>query len=242
MCATTKTVAVLLFTMSAVAREASPSEWPLYRIIENLEQRVAKSSADFQAQYNLGRAHAFAFALQRSTLWVYQSSSGTYVADLDRQDMKRRAGDSNDPALQASPPTSDELLAHLGQGVKHLALACELAPKEARFHLTLAWLLEIGAHLADRLDTLALLSLATPELLPEEADRLRGQIKDLGASDDRADAARIELAKPGNLERALQLLSAEVASPNSRRQRAVVDLLHRYWIDRAVDEYWRTFE
>ena len=45
--------------------ETPPTEWPLDRLITNLEAHVTAKPLDAVAHYNLGRAHAFAFALER---------------------------------------------------------------------------------------------------------------------------------------------------------------------------------
>src|SRR5262245_29186148 len=107
-----------------------PTEWPLERIVGNLEKGLASDPGDAAAHYSLGRAHAFAFALKRSSLFVYASWEGSQrpkIADLDEQDMAvpPRPGE---PALPATAPV--DFLAHLAPGVQHLRRACEREPWE----------------------------------------------------------------------------------------------------------------
>lgn len=61
---------VALLVTPPLATGPMPTEWPLERIIENLEERLRIEPDDALAHYNLGRAHAFAFALETSSLWV----------------------------------------------------------------------------------------------------------------------------------------------------------------------------
>lgn len=50
-----------------------------------LEARLAEGHVDGITHYNLGRAHAFAFALERSSLWAIGSEEIVWVNDLDTQ-------------------------------------------------------------------------------------------------------------------------------------------------------------
>jgi len=232
-------VGVALFlavlAMPGRSRYAGPTDWPLDRLIANLVAQLAEHPFDAPARYQLGRAHAFAFALERTTLRV----RGTAVVELAEQPR------GTDPTSR--PMTQEEKLWHLAQGVTHLRKACESedAPKwmrESR-HLTLAWLLEIGAPLGERVDSLTVLAVAPAALGDDEAATLRAQIDDLGSSEGtHANDAREALSRPENLERALPLLIAAAATPETPRQRAAASLVQRYWIERAIAEYWRAFE
>jgi hypothetical protein len=109
----------------------------------------------------------------------------------------------------------------------------------SRKHLTFAWLLETGAHLAERVPTMEVLGVSAPELSREQRAEIVGWIADLGASDAPvAAAAEQALASPAHLERALALLVAQTAAPNAQRESAVAALLERYWIERAIAQYW----
>src|SRR5262245_13134604 len=74
-------VSAMLAVASAVARESAPTEWPLERIVTNLEAQLAQSPNDPQIEYSLGRAHGFAFALETPSLSV----RGNWVDDIARQ-------------------------------------------------------------------------------------------------------------------------------------------------------------
>jgi hypothetical protein len=80
---------ILLGVTAARAMEAPDTDWPLERIVSNLEQRLLGSPDDHRLHYNLGRAHAFAFALERSSLWASDTQVGLWIKDLDHQ---RRPG------------------------------------------------------------------------------------------------------------------------------------------------------
>src|SRR5687767_553970 len=85
---------LLVGAASLPPREAPRSEWPLDRLIVNLEARA--SPKDAEAHYNLGRAHAFAFALERRSLWATgtptkEESWRGWVVDLDEQRRRNAA-------------------------------------------------------------------------------------------------------------------------------------------------------
>jgi hypothetical protein len=244
---------VLLLAGAAWPRpmEVAPSEWPLDRIVENLERVVKETPNDGEAHYYLGRALGFAFALERSTLWTIWEAA-ELVSELDEQ--QAQFGTS----ARSEQVTPAESLERLASGILHLRRACEIeaVPEElererqwshdwcvAREHLTFAWLLETGAHLADRVPTLDVLGVESPALTPDGRAKLERWIVDLGSSDLAvASSAQKALATPINLERAIALLVAQVASPNARRQLAAVELIRRYWIERAVREYAIAYE
>jgi hypothetical protein len=234
---------LLAGAVSAVPMVLPPTEWPLERIASNLEQALREHPDDNQLHYLLGRALGLSFALERSSLW----GGGGWTVDLAEQ---------REHSASTSSVTPAESLAHLASGVLHLRKACELPDQgpgdkdaflygwwNSRKHLTFAWLLETGAHLADRVATIEVLGVTPQELAPEESAPLERSIDDLGSSDPAvAEAAENALASPTRLERALALLSVQTASPNARRQKAVAALLERYWIERAIAEYWVAYQ
>src|SRR6185503_6210920 len=134
---------------------------------------------------------------------------------------------------ESYPPMTDprQRLEHLVRGVQHLRSLCSIEEPDtwwnARKHLTLGWLLEMGAHLANRVDTLTLFDLKhLNEIADSQADEIRGWIADLGTEDTaKADSAWKALATPKNLEWSLLLLIPETASSNRLRQRAAVALI-----------------
>jgi hypothetical protein len=221
-------------------REVGPTEWPLERMVANLEARLTEAPDDIQARYNLGRAHAFAFALERSTLWAFPRDDVRYVKDW--RDQEKRGSQ-----LSLPPLTPEQRLVHLTEGVRQLSRVCSMAGdsgyRKGEPHLTFAWLLETGATFAGQVDTPGLLGAqATPLSEPDEA-QLRGWIAELGASAAAtAEAARQGLSAPENLTRALPLLYEQRASTDERRRMAVLALLERAWIERAIVEYAHALE
>src|SRR5262245_55648472 len=227
--------------------QVSPSEWPLDRLVANLESIVKASPDDGAAHYHLGRALGFAFALERSSLWALWERA-ELVSELDVQ--QERFADASRAAV-----TPAQALERLSGGVFHLRRACELDAVPpglegqsrwehdwwtARKHLTLAWLLETGAHLADRMDTPRLLGVqSTPSSAAEEAG-LQSWIAELGSPDSKvAVAARDGLAR--QLEQALPFMMQHLCSPDASQQKAVAGLLERYWIERSIREYWSAY-
>ncbi|NOT30438.1 MAG: hypothetical protein HOP15_08325 [Planctomycetes bacterium] len=231
-------VSLLAFIVVAGAplprpREASASDWPVERFVRNLEARLAVAPTDPAAHYTLGRVHAFAFALERSTLLGGGDEDFTWLKHLGVQREHR----SKEPA---PPPTPAERLTHLGEGVRHLRRACELEDS-AMHRLTLAWLLETGAPLAAEVDTTALLGLEAPES-PAERETIARWIEALGSEGAEAEEARRRLAEPATLEHALLLLAAQRSSEKPRRREAVGELLRLGWIERAIAEYRRCLD
>src|SRR5262245_52767988 len=81
---------LLLGSPPAKARPPNYSDWPLERIISNLEDRLATAPDDSLHHYNLGRAHGFAFAMERSSLWIAESRDNLWVGDLEVQKSRSR--------------------------------------------------------------------------------------------------------------------------------------------------------
>jgi hypothetical protein len=218
-------------------KEARPSDWPLERFVRNLEARLRAESEDAGAHYTLGRVHAFAFALERSSLLGGGTEEFTWLKDLDEQ---RR----NEAAPLQPPPTPEQRITHLREGVRHLQRACEL--EETALHrLTLAWLLELGAPLAEHIDPASLFG--TPAAPPADREALTHWIDALGSPvAAESEEARRELARPETLERALPLLaerlSASDPGPRAALRAALVELLRRAWIERAIAAYRRSLE
>ncbi|MEQ1894619.1 MAG: hypothetical protein ABL998_18920, partial [Planctomycetota bacterium] len=223
-------------------REAAPTEWPLERIVENLSAHLVEHPEDGVAHYNLGRAYAFAFALDRSTVRVYPGDWALSVADLDRQN--RRLHEQHEKDVSPRRELSvEERLDCLAKGVTHLDQACELFPREARFQLTRAWLLETGASFASDVDSTALFHLPQEALSAERQSELRILMHDLGAVEvEKSEAARVQLMLSDLLEAAVPELQKAVASDNTIAQAAARELLKRFWTERAIATYWVAFE
>ncbi len=221
-------------------REHAPTNWPIERIIENLEARLTEDPNDAEVHYNLGRAHAFAFALERPSLFVVGGNVRLFVKDL--HDQPERAPFTEDPPW-IKPEDS---ITHLSKGIEHLRRASEVVDERpatnARRALTLAWLLETGAHLADRVDSNSVLRVRAEPLTVQEREKTLVAIERLGDATAKDDRPRQFLLHPSILERALTLLYTQTASSNSHRQRAVCEILQQYWLERAIAEYWRTLQ
>lgn len=218
---------------SPLPKEGLPTEWPLTRIVENLTRHLAEHPEDAAAHYNLGRASAFAFALDRSTVCVHGSGAEVLVLDLHRQGRCHRPKDVE----PGRPLTAQERLDNLAKGVEHLETACALASEDAAFHLTRAWLLETGAPHAAELDSPSLFGLPAEGVSRE----IKRWVAELVSSDAvMSAAARANLLQPENLTTAVPLLNQEAASP--RGKEIVAGLLERYWIERSISAYWRAFE
>jgi len=213
--------------------------WPVERIVANLEARCAQDPADVSSRYTLGRAHAFAFVLERRSLFAFVDNDGTWLRVWWKQARSVERGENPEEPR----PAPSELLAHLGAAVRELTRTTVLAPEQPEHHLTLAWILEVGAHLADRLDTAALFGLPRAELTDEQRRFLSSRLRDLRADEaSRADAALTELLEPEWLERAVGPLSELRVSSSAAAQARISRLLERFWVECSIACYRRAWE
>lgn len=233
---------LLLLATPCLAHGPLPTDWPLARIIGNLEARLAASPQDAKAHYSLGRAHAFAFALHRSSLLVFEQQSGIWVEDLDGQ--RQRLGEN---LLDIREPGPAEQLAHLTEGVKHLRLACELVSSldfpdiwKKRFELTLAWLIETGAHLGSRVDTRALFDLHAVDVSDQEAAQIQQVLRDLWQAPNRLQIRRD--LQPPFVAKMARYCSERSVSSDADEQAAIDALLEHYWREEAIEHYRRSAE
>jgi hypothetical protein len=173
-----RTVLVLLLGTSAWAMWMRPTAMPVDRLIENLNQRVSEAPSDAALHLLLGRVHSYAFVFRSRVAPAYgEDPTGTssvvnivgsekFAQELPEEERKLEAddaagklGDWQKPRLQTlrdarekGPVTEEELLAHLAAGVSEHLAAVNLRTDLAAMHLGLAYLLEQGAPLADKLD------------------------------------------------------------------------------------------
>lgn len=227
---------VAVCTTAALAMGIPPTEWPIKRLIANLEARLVESPDDPQTHYTLGRTHGFAFALERSTLWAADTSSGPWLKDLDWQ--RRKMSRTKEGSL-----TPSELLVHLTEGVRHLQRACQLNVSlywVKNYELSLAWLLEMGAHLANRVDTIATLGLGGIELSEDDVTSIRQLLHTW--SQDRTGNVLRQLIQPGFLDKAARYCSQRYLSPNGEEQDQIDRLLRRYWLEQSIEHYRRAVE
>jgi hypothetical protein len=213
--------------------------WPVERIVANLEARCAQDPSDVGSRYTLGRAHAFAFVLERASLFAFVNDDGAWLRDWWKQERSVERGENPEEPR----PAPSELLAHLGAAVRELTRTTELAPEQPEHHLTLAWILETGAHLADRLDTGELFGVPRANLTDEQRGFLSSRLRDLRADDaSRADEAFTELLAPEWLERAVGPLSELRVSSSAAAQTRISRLLERFWVERSIARYRRAWE
>ena len=238
--------AVLLGAVAARAMESAYSDWPLERIVANLEQRLLSSPDDAQLHYNLGRAHGFAFALERSSLWATDHTP--WVKDLDAQRRMAELPTMKTKSLGLPPPTPAELLAHLSKGVQHLRRAYQLATgPESRggfwateSELGLAWLLETGAHLASRVETRSLFELEAIELSEQDVAQVQLALRDVWQASDRRRIRRD--LEPSFLAKMARYCAERAVSSNADEQEAIDALLEHYWLEQAIEHYRRLVE
>ena len=243
---------VLLGTLGLPARAwwLGPSNWPIERMLANVERYVARHPEAAEAHYCLGRIHSYAFVFESAQLAVSAGKLETFVEELaaERVSLDELARLVARPGLQrgqeeALPRVPPEaLLRHLDQAVRALRRALELAPERGAFHLTLAYTLERGAHLGASFDNASLFGLGAPP--PDAAlDRVRlGRwIQGLGDPEQAAEALAA-LSDPARLASYFRFLDRERASSNAMRQANVAKLLQRWWLDRAIEHYRIAFE
>jgi hypothetical protein len=123
----------------------------------NVGRYVEEHPEAAEAHYCLGRIHSYAFVHESAQLGtagfglspedpprLLESGQMTLddLAQLVASSQWQR-GDKNTPEAQS---------AHLVAGLKSLRRALELAPERGAFHLTMAYVLERGAHLAAEVD------------------------------------------------------------------------------------------
>jgi len=142
------------------------------------------------------------------------------------------------------PPTAEELLAHLFQGVQHLGRALELTEHgsssgyfefHARCELCLAWLLDVGAHLASRVDTRALFHLDAVDMSEEDGVQVRATLRDLWQEPNRTHVRRG--LEPVFLAKMARFCSERRISSNADEQAAIDQLLAYYWHEQAILHY-----
>ncbi len=242
-------VAVVLASIGAasMAHYMGPMPMPTARLIPNTQNYIKEHPYDANGYYVLGRIYSYAFVRgfddvrvehygdSRELLEPAKSclQTGAYQ---DRRDLASLQGTTFGPAL--SP---EQRLDHLRASLVNLNKALELDPKAAGHHLSLAYAIRSGAHLAAQLDT--------PTLIPSKVAPIDGdaRLKFAGCINS------IEFGNKDSYEKALAdlraMLDASIALVNERRcdakpviQRAMALLLEEYWRERAIDEYWAAFE
>ena len=244
-----------LLATAAWAEWALPTDWPVARLVRNLERALERRPDDGTTLYALGRLHAYAFTFASDSVAVFrdappadESSDAIEVQpeeldheianDAVQRSVHARAAEKSGP--HAMPAA--ERLAHLEAAVRDLARARELLAERAEVSLSLATVLEAGAPFAAQVDSPALFGWKA-ELADEDRHALEGHVAELGSRNAvLAAAAERMLGEPATLERSLPLLWDARTSKNEAQRKAVAKLLARAWLTRAVESYRRAFE
>ncbi len=139
---------IAAFASVSPAMFMRPDTVPVDRVVKNAEAYVKEHADDASGHYVLGRAHALAFIRKSEVVAVYmhQQKPGGLPALVD--DIFQ-PGAANNPV-----PTEAQLVDHLQSGVESLQKAVQMQPKDARYHLTLGFLVESGTAMADKVNVL----------------------------------------------------------------------------------------
>ncbi len=233
----------------ALAMLAGPTNWPVARLLENVGRYVERHPEAAEAHYCLGRIHSYAFVFETAQLAASPGSRETFEQELAAgrvtlDELARLVVSTREQrGFEAAPrPAPEALVRHLDQAVRSLRRALELAPERGASHLTLAYTLERGAHLASALDNASLFGLGDPRTAADiDRVRLERWVQDLGEPAHAAEALAA-LSDPKRLGRYLPFLDRERASSNALRQANVANLLERWWLDMALEHYRIAFE
>jgi hypothetical protein len=136
-------------------------------------------------------------------------------------------------------PEAGTALAYLTEGVRRLRTAVELDGSRGTYHLTFAYLLDVGRHLASYVDTGDLLAPHGVELDPKLVGDITLAVHEL-AEEEKA-AASLQLLTE-RLDEGIMVISRLRIRPDRRSQATVQALLERYWVKRCVEEYKRAFD
>jgi len=227
-----------------------PTDWPVERLIENLERQVAEHPDDADLHYNLGRVHGYAFAFETEVLGAsaQDMDHSPVLAQRDVQEFFYGRSPGSPRALARARPAPDEILRHLRGALERHLRAVALAPDRAEIHLGLAYVLEHGRHLGNRLDTAPIFALLPARSTPDlekglDVVKILQRLEDLGSQESNLRATAFEQTlEPELLERSIPYLDRERNSTNVDREELVRRLLHRYWTQRAIAAYRRAYE
>lgn len=237
---------------SALGWLVLPTDWPVDRLLENLGRYVEEHRTEPEGRYCLGRIHCYAFVFQTDQIAAFgprerdrdpsqrsPEELESLVASTSWQESSLRSSDRI-PTARIGP---EEALGHLTAGLRLLREAVGLAPERAHYHLSLAYLVEKGAHLADHVDTLALFEIEPVETTDWRRQQIRERIAALGSDDEaRAEKALEETLTPDWFEASLPFLDRQRTAANPGLQARVARLLERWWLERSIASYRRAFE
>ncbi|NOT30437.1 MAG: hypothetical protein HOP15_08320 [Planctomycetes bacterium] len=233
---------------SALGILGRPTSWPIDRMLLNVGRYVEKHPEAAEAHYCLGRIHTYAFVHEIAQLAIY--SFGTRMESLPEEleagrmtldELAQLVVGNQRWAGQVSRHVPEVQIEHLVEGLRSLRRALELAPARGAFHLTMAYALERGSHLASQVDAEQVFALEPPEELDDTSCQFYERlVRELGQP-DKAEKALEALLEPTKLQRALAFLNRERASSDVRRQENVAHLLARAWLDQAIEHYRLAF-
>jgi hypothetical protein len=238
----------LVTTVKAYWGWAQPTDWPVERLIENLERQLAERPGDVDLHYNLGRVHSYAFAFETEVLGTVVGSNPASLAERGAQESYYgRVPGSGRGTGRRTHLSPEETLRHLRGAIEHHLRAIASAPDRAELYLGLAYVLDHGRHLANRLDSAPIFGLPPASLLTaENAPEVLGilqPIENLGRKEENWRMAAFRgLIAPERLERSIPYLDRERNSSNADRADLVRQLLERYWVERAIAAYKRAHE
>ena len=131
---------VLVLISSTFAMWARPTAVPLNRLLQNVDNYIAKNPKDAQGYYVRGRLHSLAYAKGTRDLEMYDVSTNKLPNFPSYESiMTNREG-----KFQWSKAAKD----HLEASIRDFQKATELDPRNAMSFLGLGWVLEDGAQFA----------------------------------------------------------------------------------------------
>lgn len=142
-------LAAMLAAGMAQGHGMIPRDAPAERLIKNLEAKLKDRPDDAESQYRLGRVHLLVLERKSGAIPVWDRRGDETDVPTEGSWSKRGGfGEEKKPAELKG----QELATHLSEAIKHLNKAIALRPGEARYHLTLASVLEAGLTLREKVD------------------------------------------------------------------------------------------
>jgi hypothetical protein len=240
---------VLIATSRIAAHWAVPPDAPVDRLVENLNRYIDEHPDDANGYYLLGRVHSLAFALKTDKIGIYEPSGDDglpRIADRRIQatgyDGARLCHTRWDQAFDRRLPPVDELLGHLAAALENYRKAVSLDADPAQYHLGLAYVLDIGAHLADQVATPAGLDPEAIDVAPKEKNRFEYDVVAIRSGEPRKRWQHNYDELRSGLPKAVGTLVKFRADPDPVRHACVRELLMRFWKDQAIESYYAAYE
>lgn len=242
-------LALALVTVLLLPPRASLSMWgwgmpddvPVARLIRNLTGFVEEHPDDPEGWYVLGRVHGLAFVMNSRVVgvWKRRRPKERKLPNVAEDDFQYSAEvwsrKNPDRTLRES-----EKAEHLQEAVRADLRAIELDPKPAHYHLGLAYVLETGSILAERVDVVPFST--SPAAAPDDAttERIKALIDDLASEkQSKRDDAKAALRRM--LPEAATLIHEHRKDDNVHVRDAVRELLAEHWREVAITYYFNAF-